>query len=417
VPVAALTLEDAGVRALSDAVAGAQIVGLGEVTHGSHEDALLKSLVTLDLVTRHGFRRVNLEANRQGGAALDRWIQGEGSESAAAALVAARVFKLYKVEALVPLLEGLRAFNATNPAGGPVRLYGIDCQDAFVDAAEALAVLTARDPARAAALAPALAPFVTEERRAAHFGTLVRTLTTAELAAGKAAAEPLEAALAALGEAEAAYVARVAWQGFDAMAHDGVDADPSKATIDYYSLRDIRMGENTLFRNGGEKGVFLGHNTHVAALAPEVPGMGVYRTSGSVLRDRLGEGYLSMMAEFAVAEFRAFPAEAAEPPTPTSVPVLIRRDRSPGTLGTLLGEAAPGAWWVDWRARPQTPGFQTWETTPIPTDWQGASATAKYEATGGPALPPSPFWDILVQFETLTPSRPIGGVWGGQIEG
>ena len=45
VPIRNLLPDDPGVKALAKRLAESQMAGLGEATHGSHEDALLKSVL------------------------------------------------------------------------------------------------------------------------------------------------------------------------------------------------------------------------------------------------------------------------------------------------------------------------------------------------------------------------------------
>ena len=49
---------------IADRLSAARVIGLGEATHGSHEDQLLKAGLIKELVRRHGVTVVALEANR-----------------------------------------------------------------------------------------------------------------------------------------------------------------------------------------------------------------------------------------------------------------------------------------------------------------------------------------------------------------
>jgi erythromycin esterase len=65
---------------VSDALANARVVGLGEATHGTREFFQLKHRLVRYLVMEHGYRLFGLEANFSETLALDRYVvHGEGS--------------------------------------------------------------------------------------------------------------------------------------------------------------------------------------------------------------------------------------------------------------------------------------------------------------------------------------------------
>ena len=53
--------------ALSRALAGARVIGLGEATHGSHEDAAVKTAIIKGLVSDGTIKALLLEVNAPGG--------------------------------------------------------------------------------------------------------------------------------------------------------------------------------------------------------------------------------------------------------------------------------------------------------------------------------------------------------------
>jgi hypothetical protein len=178
VPIRKLTAEDAGVMALASRLATSRIAGLGEATHGSHEDALLKSVLIQAMVEHHDLRVVLIEANRTGTAQLDAYASGGPTGLLAAeAVKQAPVFRILKTEVMADLLTWLRGWNAVNP-DRKVRVLGVDCQASSQDAGDALAALAAVDSGAADALGPALAPILTAEVKGLRHDLLLKQLTS-----------------------------------------------------------------------------------------------------------------------------------------------------------------------------------------------------------------------------------------------
>lgn len=105
----------------------AHVIGLGEATHGQHEAFELKRHLTMALVRHHGFRTVAYEASASKARACNDYIQGRTSDARAA--MRGFGMLIWDVEENMALLNDLRAWNATAPAGDQVRFIGFDAQD------------------------------------------------------------------------------------------------------------------------------------------------------------------------------------------------------------------------------------------------------------------------------------------------
>jgi erythromycin esterase len=104
-------------------VGGATVVGLGEATHGSHEQFRLKHRMVRYLVEEMGFRTLAFEEDFAGGVELDRYVTtGEGDPRA---LVTQMSSPFWSAEEIVDLLEWVRAYNVEHP-GDLVRFLGTD---------------------------------------------------------------------------------------------------------------------------------------------------------------------------------------------------------------------------------------------------------------------------------------------------
>lgn len=122
-------------------VGDAQVVALGESTHGTSEFFSVKHRLVQHLVRRGGFTVFALEANQRAVERMDAWVQG-GPGTARDALAA--VFAVWNTEEMITLLEWMRAHNAT--AAHRVRVVGYDMQDHRAPADSLLAFLALTEP-------------------------------------------------------------------------------------------------------------------------------------------------------------------------------------------------------------------------------------------------------------------------------
>jgi len=107
---------------LRDVVGDASVVGLGESTHGSHEQFELKHRMIRYLVVEMGFRTVGFEADFASGVMIDRYVvSGEGDPRQ---LVAQLSSPFWATEEILDLVEWMREYNETHD--DPVRFLGTD---------------------------------------------------------------------------------------------------------------------------------------------------------------------------------------------------------------------------------------------------------------------------------------------------
>ena len=111
--------------AMHRALAGAQVIGIGEATHGSHEDVACKAEIIKGLIKADAIGTIFLEANAAGGRQLDAFIAG-GDGSARERVVSADIFRILKADPLIDIVDWLRSWNRS--AKTPVRIVGVDCQ-------------------------------------------------------------------------------------------------------------------------------------------------------------------------------------------------------------------------------------------------------------------------------------------------
>ncbi len=388
---------------MARALDGARLIGVGEATHGSHEDAAAKAAIIMGLVASGAVQTIYLEVNSNGGRELDAFIQGEPGNPAERVRTA-QIFQVFRTRALAELIGWLRDWNES--AATPVRIYGIDCQATAPDALLALEALRARDPAEADRLAAALGPIVSEEAQALRFPMLIGSLSSAQLQEAMQALEALREALDHHPRTEdARYAALTAWQGLKAFEMETADGTITGDVEEYYSRRDVFMAENILNGPALGAGVLWAHNNHVAG---GIPTGTSYVTTGARLRQALGDAYRAVVFEYGTAQFNAVPTLLPfTQPTAADEQRVISWGILHGRLAQPLARAADGAFWVALRDLPDNEAGRSWRALPYTLDWPGWGATPVQALKLPLRLSTGTLFDLVVYIPVLTPSQPL----------
>jgi erythromycin esterase-like protein len=130
VRAAAIPLEKGNeTAALLPLVEQARIVLIGEATHGTHEFYRVRADLTRELIVRHGFNVVAVEADWPDAYRANRWVRGNGADdSAVASLGDFTRFPrwMWRNHDVVQFLEWLREHNAGRPPRTRTGFYGLD---------------------------------------------------------------------------------------------------------------------------------------------------------------------------------------------------------------------------------------------------------------------------------------------------
>lgn len=386
---------------------GARVVGLGELSHGTHDDAMFKSALALALIDAGQVDTLYIEANRTGGEQLDAFLRSGGGD-AREAVRDASIFRVLKTEGFEYLIAGMQQRVAS---GRALRIVGIDCQDTRPDAEFALARLATRDAGLAdqlrARLAPVLAPRdpntgATADKPLRH-PQLIKSLDTAQLKSSIEACHALRDALA--GDSVAAAGAERAAQGLLSFEFEVSDGNPSKADMDYFSLRDRFMAENIL-ADGAVKGAFWGHNIHIVGGPRKL--LEGYVTSGSVLREALGPAYRIVVCDYTSARISAVistPGEAL--PDATGVREIVTRGLLPNGLASAVAGATPHECWIDLASLSASAAVSAWRSTPRVFDWPGYAAPKELDTASLFPLQLANVVDVIVVLDDVGPARMI----------
>lgn len=138
-------LDDDDLTAIGERVAGADVVGLGEASHGTRECFRFKHRLFQYLVEEQDVRLLALEANFGATLAVNEYVvDGEGS--AEAALTQPAMHATHQMESARQLIEWIRSYNEGRAREDRVRVHGVDVQHPESTASRLRAYLERADP-------------------------------------------------------------------------------------------------------------------------------------------------------------------------------------------------------------------------------------------------------------------------------
>lgn len=254
----------------------AQIVALGEATHGNKEFQQLRLDILQVLVEKYGVRAFALEADYGGCEAINRYIHG--ADGTAAEALSATGFAIYCTAEMENLVEWMRDCNASAAQGDDLRFYGFDMQRQACSYRYLLEALYQANIDTA--------DF--EKMWNSKADTYVDTYTAeqcAEIISAVKEQLPSE-------DAQAIHSADILLQNIEL----GKYIDDSG---ELNAQRDQMMAENTLWilqqeqARGNSRIMLSGHNNHI--MQCENAGMPVL---GSLLAENLGDEYLAIGTDF-----------------------------------------------------------------------------------------------------------------------
>lgn len=401
---------------LAEQLGKARVIGIGEATHGSHQDQAFKAELIKALVRGGKVSVLLLEANRDAGEQFDRYVR-DGVGDPVDVIRAGSFFRIWKNDEFAGLLIWLRNWN--KGAANPVRIIGIDCQDAGRDSGVALDLIAAHDPAAAAQLRGGLGSLLPGVRFVDWFRKVERSefdtalATSAVLAAWFNTAP--ESARADPGFARARTAATTARQAFVTFEFDRDDADTSKQDPAYFARRDRFMAENAVtMMTGEERAALWAHDLHVMGDLPAFVRELGFVTLGSGIRDRIGSDYVAVGFTWSTGAFHSnTAADEAALSKPTATPeleVFSLPNNRKGELGSIFDRTGARAMWIDLATLPADPVMQRWSQRPYWRGWAGARVIPAMWQVANPETGDVPAdmasgHDVIVWFQTISPTR------------
>lgn len=387
------------------AIREARVVGIGEGTHGTHEDFSFKAAIILELARDGSLGTLAFEASRRAGAALDAFVLGQGSSTSALDAMRQGLYRMWHCVEVVELLNELRKINKSKSAR--VRIVGIDVQDFTNDASAALSA------------AYKLGILDTRAERAvgriiqsSHPQAAARNMGLEEIRDVRSALSDLSVRLRSRQDSdEFSYkghlISLAALHGFEyaiaAASRVLKDNDP-------IAVRDRGMAEIVLALSGRQKVALWAHNAHVDRETPIGPGAS---PMGEHLSNSLGADYA--VVKFAWSDGCVHARDARAHLSNDLAQSGFRRFRvrndRPGSIGRLLLDARLDRCWIDLRSLPEAEWAREFLT--LPMSWGSVGMTfdeRSWHLSGShPKWPIGRSTDVLVYFPVVTPSQILLG--------
>lgn len=269
----------------------ANIIGLGEATHGNVELQNLKKEVFQVLVENENCRVFALEADFGGGCKVNEYIHG--GEGTAEQAVAQQGFALYRTDAMEEFVEWLREYNRTAAENEQVSFYGFDMQRYDNNKEVLFEYLSTVDETSRNALEECLQGLTDE------------TVYTQEAAVNEKAAEDMQAFLSKMEEQRDEYIAlsnersyRIAYACGECILQNAVIQSGS---VDYSTARDQYMADKVkmiMEMEPDERIMISGHNGHIQKKSPNV----TYTCMGEILAEEYGAEYYTIGTDFIEGE-------------------------------------------------------------------------------------------------------------------
>lgn len=126
-------------------VAGSDVIGLGEASHGTREFFTVKGRLVRHLVEEHDLRLIGLETDFAATLSINEYVLS-GTGTAEDALSQPCIHEGYRTESMLGLIEWLCTFNEDRAPNDRVRCHGIDVQSASTATSRLETFFEAVDP-------------------------------------------------------------------------------------------------------------------------------------------------------------------------------------------------------------------------------------------------------------------------------
>ncbi|MDP9121442.1 MAG: erythromycin esterase family protein, partial [Acidobacteriota bacterium] len=387
--------DDSELSKFGEQLGNAQVVGLGEPTHGSREIFRIKHRLFSYLVRNKGFRSFAMEADGAAACDLDRYVRtGEGDPDR---LIRELKFWTWKTQEVRDLVLWMRAYNRSVGPEEAVSFHGLDMQIPAHSSRRVSEYFNRVDKAAADRAAAAYRCLGDLEHR------LERSAEELDPYSQKPVEDQLSCAhrIAEVRDEMVRLRTRYERQEPSGYACALLSANlmvEAEALLKFPFLRDRFYVENLLALLGPSgtdaKVAVWAHNAHVANV-PDAMGAGLKR--------RLGARYAAVASTFYEGTFRAKTAPAADGKQPAVTSIL-----APPPRADSYEEAFHRAGFKRFFL-----GLAAARTGDVAADWlMGSHPMRQIGGTFHPALANSPTrlavaYDFVVFFDRAQSSRPL----------
>ncbi len=293
------SIETGDLRQLVGRLARARVVLLGEATHGTSEFYRMRTRITRELVERHGFGIVAVEADWPDAARIDRYVRHLKPSSSPWKPFTRFPTWMWRNEEVRAFAEWLRRHNAeVHDPARRVSFSGLDLYSLFASADVVVRYLDTVDPEAARVARERYGNLTPWQSDPATYGRAV-------VSGRFQSCEPeVVKVLVDLLEQRLAYASRDGERFFDATQNARVVANAERyyrvmyqGNVASWNLRDQHMFDtlSTLlaFRGPSSKAVVWAHNSHLGDASATEMGTHGEHNVGQLCRRALGtEAYL-----------------------------------------------------------------------------------------------------------------------------
>ena len=285
-------IDDASIDGLLERIGDARVVLLGEATHGTSEFYRMRTRITQQLILRHGFRGVAVEADWPDASEVDRYVRDLPARPRRWTPFARFPQWMWRNREVQALIEWMRAYNSD--ARERTSFSGLDLYSLYTSAYEVVRYLDRVDPDAARVARERYGRLTPWQHDPSAYGhaALVGRIQPYE--------QEVVAMLRDLLARRLDYAARDGDEFFDAAMNARVVADAERyyramfyGSVESWNLRDSHMFDTirSLLAHRGQdaKLVVWEHNSHVGdAGATEMAVRGEHNV-GHLCRQAFGE--------------------------------------------------------------------------------------------------------------------------------
>ena len=284
---------DGPVPGLAALVARSRLIGVGESVHDQHEFLVMRFRLLRSLVARHRVTALVMESGLPEAIALDRWVTGQ---SETVDFDAALKYGFGGHAEVRETMQWLRRWNLGPGKRHPVRVYGVDLPSSagsIIPALDRLVELAAADAALVTWINTTVRPLA-----ARPSGAFWRPASIKYDSLSQAAKDSLRSVVAELVTKTRG---RSDWESRLALVAQQTETMLRFGAYHPINPRDQAMAANTEWvlshQRPGDRVVLWAHNAHVQRVpiaGPPVPGGGSSPSMGTMLRAKLGAGYVAI---------------------------------------------------------------------------------------------------------------------------
>ncbi len=280
----------------------AEIVGLGEATHGTYEFFQSKFALIRELVEKHGFRTILFEMDFAEAMLFNEFIHDRSDLTIEELINEKMIFWAWKTQTIRDLLIWIQNFNSIQSENDKVYFFGLDVQYTTFDADLIIHMYNSFDPETAEYFGKILLPYKNIHlyyRNGASeadislvqsgIGIVTKSIKDREQEIKDAIGESQYHLLNRLGR----HLQQTEWIRYNVSINNGIsDRDPFMAENALWILREFRPAQ---------KAILWAHNGHVAN-DPSYYGKG---SLGRFLKDAFKNKYQILGFGFSRGEFNA----------------------------------------------------------------------------------------------------------------